>query len=141
MPYAREKFTDPASVIAPYVWQINHSDEEDNNRQRNFERSAHTSGVGFVRQQGDDSPLVFRFTGTILHLNQIQQMLLYFETSKSRTIHFRDFEGHVHEVMITVFNYNRHRTVSNPRDPQILLHYYTYTIEMEVINYLGEDFS
>jgi hypothetical protein len=141
MAYVRDKFIDPTGTYPPYVWQVNHAEEEDTQRQRSIERTAVTSGVGFVRQQGEDSPLIFRWTGTILHLNQIQQMLLYYSLCSTQTIHLRDFEGHKYEVLITSFNYKRRRTVRNPRDTSIPLHFYEYTIEIEALNYLGEDFS
>jgi hypothetical protein len=141
MAYAREKFIDPAAILPDYVWQVNHSDEDDTQLQRDWERTATTAGTGFVRQQGPRSPQTFRFNGTILHLNQFQQMYAYFLACDTRTIYFRDFEGHKYEVLIRAFNYKRQRTVRNPRDTSIPLHFWTYTIEMEVIQYLGDDFS
>lgn len=141
MPYVRNRFIDPAAVVAAYSWEANHTEEEDTQLRRNFEHTATTNGFGLVRQQGDESPLVFKFSGTITRLNQIQKMLLYYQLCRTQSIHFRDFEGHKYEVLITAFNYKRVKTIRNPRDPNILLHYYTYSIEIEAMNFLGDDFS
>jgi len=133
MAYVRERFRDAAGVLADYEFQVNHSEEEGFDFRRNLERTTTTSGVGFVRQQGDDSPALLRFTGTILHQNQYNQMAAYYIASQTRTIFFRDFTGTEYEVMITAWNPVRKRTLKNPRDQSINLHYFSYTLEMEVI--------
>lgn len=141
MAYVRDRFIDPTGVLATYDWQVNHSDEEDSEFRRNLERTSTTSGVGFVRQQGEDSPILIRWTGTALHKNQMATMIDYYNACKTRTIHLRDFEGYKYEVIVTDLNYKRVRTLRNPRDPSIPLHYYTYSINFEVINFLGVDMS
>lgn len=133
MAYVRVRFQDPAAVLADYIWQVNYSDEEANERRRNIERTSPTSGVGFVRQQGEDSPETFRFAGTILHQAQFVAMNNYYDACRTRTIKFRDFTDVTYDVLITSFSTKRRRTAKNPRDPSIPLHFWEYTIEMEVL--------
>jgi hypothetical protein len=141
MSYVRDKFIDPAGMLGTYSWQVNHSTEEANDRRRNIERSSPTAGVGFVRQQGEDSPNLLRYSGTILHQNQYDVFASYYDACRTRTIYFRDFTGAKSEVIVTDWSVQRVPTAHNPRDPSIPLHYYKYTIEMEVIRDLGSDFS
>lgn len=134
MAYVRAKFHDAASILGDYEWQIMWDEEEGRERIRNLERTAVTSGVGFVRQQGEDSPELFRFSGTALHQNQIDKMNDYYDACETRTIFFTDFDDTTHEVLITKFNPKRVRTLKNPRDSSIPLHYWTYEIEMEKVD-------
>lgn len=131
---AREQFRDPFGVVAAYSFQVNHSDEDAQEKKRNIETTAPTTGVGFVRQQGDASPEVLRYSGTILHKAQKDAMDAYYALCDTQTIFFRDFTGEEREVMITNFNPVRKRAAANPQDPvNAPLHYWTYTIEMQVI--------
>jgi len=132
--YTRAKFHDAASLLADYTWQIMWDEEEGSDFTRNIERTAVTSSVGFVRQQGEDSPQLFRFSGKFLHANQYTQMKAYFDACRTRTIFFTDFDGDTHEVLITKFNPKRRRTIHNPRDSSINLHFYEYQIEMEKVD-------
>lgn len=134
MAYVRARFRDPAAVLADYTWEVMWNEEEGSGRARNVERTAVTSGVGFVRQQGEDSPELFRFSGTILKQNQYDKMLAYYEASRLRTIKFLDFTNVEHEVLITKFDTRRRRTLKNPRDSSINLHFWEYTIEMEKVD-------
>lgn len=136
MAYGRNVFRAPSGALAPYAWQVNHSDEEEVGRRRNIETTAPTSNVGLVMQQGSDGPMILRFTGTILHASQFAAMRAYFNLSRTETIIFTDFAGDSYEVVITAFNPTRKRTLRNPRDVSIHLHYWTYTIELTVVRVL-----
>lgn len=131
MAYVRARFRDAAAILGEYEWQIMWDEEEGEELTRNLERTAVTSGVGFVRQQGADSPQLFRFSGKILEQNQYDKMKAYYEASRLRTVFFRDFTGTEYEVLITKFNPKRRRTLHNPRDTSIPLHFWEYEIEME----------
>lgn len=133
MAYVRERFRDAAGLLATYEFQVNHSEEEGQDRRRSIERTAVTSGVGYVRQQGTDSPTTLKYTGTILHQNQYNLMAAYYEACRTRTIFFRDFTNTEYEVLITAWDPVRKRTLKNPRDSTINLHFWTYSIEMEVV--------
>ena len=133
MAYFRTRFRDGAAVLATYEWQIMHDEEQGSDLRRNVERTAVTSGVGFVRQQGEDSPQLLRFNGTILHSAQLAAMRDYYDACRTRTIFFRDIDGTEYEVLITSFNPQRRRTIKNPRDSAINLHFWDYEIEMEIV--------
>lgn len=133
MSYVRATFKDPKGDLDDYTWQVMWTEEEGRDRRRNIERTALTAGVGFVRQQGEDSPETFKLTGTILHAAQKTAMDNYYAASRTRTIRFLDFENNEYEVLFTAWNAGRKRTLHNPRDPSIPLHYWTYTAELEVV--------
>jgi hypothetical protein len=133
MAYVRAQFRDAAAILPPYQMQIMWNEEEGLDLRRNYERTTVTSGVGFVRQQGEDSPSLLRFRGTILHSTQMFWMTAYYQASRDRTIFFRDFGGSEYEVLFTAFNPQRVRTLHNPRDSTIPLHYWTYDMELEVV--------
>lgn len=133
MAYVRMKFKDPAAVLADYTWEVMHTEEESNERRRNVERTAPTSGVGFVRQQGQASPRVLRYTGVILTAAQKTAFDAYYDACETRTIRLLDFDNTEYEVLITSFDPKRERTLRNPRDSSIPLHFWRYTIELEVI--------
>jgi hypothetical protein len=133
----REQFRDSLSSAAgglpTYQWEINHSEESANEQTRSIEDTANTAGTGYVRQQGTTSPEIRRWSGTILTKTQYDAMQDYYAACSSRTIFLTDFTGEEREVVITSFNPTRKRTVRNPRDASIPLHYWTYEITMEVI--------
>jgi hypothetical protein len=133
----RNRFTNPADGSS-YDWPINHDNEEANEQRRNIERTAPTAGVGFVRQQGEDSPLVLRYSGVILTQAHHDEMQAWYTLSKSQSVHFRDFAGNVFEVLIVAFTPTRVRTVANPRggttNPH---HFWRYQIEMEVLQIIS----
>jgi hypothetical protein len=138
---ARNIFNDrslPAAPLTdphpnPYPWPINHSDEDEVGRDRNITLEANTGNVGLVKQQGELTPLTFRYSGTILTRAQLSQMLFWFTKCETHSIDFTDFAGDSYEVLITSFKPTRHRTLRNPRDPGAPLWYWTYTIEMMVL--------
>lgn len=127
----RNRFTDPTTGET-YDWQINHDTEEEGGRQRDITLSGNTSGVGLVRQQGAQAPITLRYGGAILHLAQFEAMWHFFQLCESRTIFFRDFYGDEYEVTITAFSPTRQRG-RNFADPAIPLHFWHYTIEMQVM--------
>lgn len=131
----RNRFTDRLTGET-YDWHINHAEESGGGRQREITHSSNTSGLGLVRQQGAQQPLKFTFTGSILHLAQHEAMWHFFELCQSRTIFFRDFYGDEYEVVITNFEPTRTRG-RNPQDPSVPLHYWKYTIEMEVLQVIS----
>jgi hypothetical protein len=89
-----------------------------------------------VRQQGAQQPLTAQLSGTILHLAQFEQFWAWFGICDYRTIFFRDFYGDEYEVVITNFDPQRLRG-RNPQDPSIPLHYWKYTMEMEVLQVIS----
>lgn len=134
MPRIAERFRDPLGVVPNYEFHINHSDEDAQEKKRNIETTAPTTGVGFVRQQGAASPETLRYSGTILHKAQKDAMDAWFDLCENQTVFFRDFTGREMEVEILSFNPVRKRAAGNPQDPvNAPLHYWTYTLEMQVI--------
>lgn len=138
MAYGRCKFIDPApGGLGAYNWQVNYDTEESFGKRRNIERTASTGGIGTVRQQGVDEPLTIRVTGVILHAAQHQKMIDYFSVCKHRSIIYEDFEGYQAEVLIVEFKPLRKRTMRNPRDPSIRLHYFEYSLELDVLRVIS----
>jgi hypothetical protein len=130
----RCRFTNPANGSF-YDFEINPDGMEPLEQQRNVERTAPTSGVGFVRQQGSDSPAILTYTGKILSQDQRDQMQVYYNLSAGQTIHFRDWTGNVFQVLVTTFNPKRERTAKNPRGgTEAATHYWSYTLSLEVIS-------
>lgn len=132
----RNRFTNPATGEF-YEWAVNHSTEDQFGRQREVTNVPTTGGAVRVLQQGDEGPLVLSLTGTILHSDQFAQMRAFFDLARQQTIYFDDFAGDSYEVIITGFQPTRQRTVRNPRDPSIPYHYWTYTINMQVVRVLA----
>jgi hypothetical protein len=133
----RERFRDaadamPPGVPNPYSFQINHTDEEAIDQTRNLTRQAVTTGPTFVLQQGESSPRVLRYTGTILDPAQLDAMQAYYNACATRTVFFRDVHDVEYEVLITRFAPQRMRTLRNPRQID-LLWFWRYTLEMEII--------
>lgn len=135
MAYGRNIFRDPAGNRPDYPWHINHSEEETFGKRRNVESTAPTAGVGLIVQQGADSPMVIKVSGTILHAAQHRQMVEWMALSRTQTVTFIDFAGDAYEVLLTAFEPTRHRAALNPRDPSIPLHFWRYTLEMQVLNF------
>lgn len=136
----QNRFENPANGQV-YDWQVNHSEEEEFGRSRAITRAATTSGVGMVRQQGEDGPLVLKLRGKILHRAQYQEMWRWFQLSRTQTIWFLDFDANRYEVQITAFTPKRVRKLANHgRDAaNTPWHYWEYGMEMEVINVLWGD--
>lgn len=129
----KERFRDSAGVLPDYEWEINHSDEDSQQTIINLERTAPTTGVGFVRQQGQMSPRTLNFSGSILTQSQFDWMTLYALACSTRTIFFRDVSGVEYEVLITNFSPKRQRVAWNSREPGLLWKW-SYQISMEIIS-------
>jgi hypothetical protein len=136
MAYGRDTFHNPATGET-YAWPINHSDEQEFGKTRQVASGAPTGHTGLTFQQGADEPMELLLEGTILHRSQHQQMIRWWAICAGQSIYFTDFAGDAYEVIITDFNPVRKRTLHNPRDPSIRLHYWTYTIRMQVIGILA----
>lgn len=128
----RERLRDAASILATYDFDINHREEQGTGLNRNVTRTAPTSGVGFVRQQGAGNPAIFRFSGTILKQAHYAAIRAYYDACESRTVFFKDYTGTEYEVLITGFDTTRVAVAKNPREPG-LMHIWKYTLEMEVV--------
>lgn len=128
--------------IGDYLWPINHSSEDESGATLALTRTAPVSGIGFVRQVGDPSPLVRRLKGTILERSQYQKFWDYFflcmglGPGPQRSVHFIDQLGSRFEVLITGYNPVYTRTSSNPRGatPDERLVYWNYDLSLEVLN-------
>jgi hypothetical protein len=130
----RNIFRDPNSVLSDYSWQMNHSQEEDQGKSRQIEKTANTANTGFIRQQSDSDGLVLHYSGTILHKAQLQQMVAWYNLCDSQTIFFTDFAGDQYEIIITDFKATRHPTIRNPRDyTNAPLWYWKFDISMDVV--------
>lgn len=137
MPRVAWRFTNPANA-ATYDLAINPSEEEPFGKTRNVEHSAPTGLTGLVRQQGDDTPLVLKASGTILTKAQLTTMIAWFQLCRSQTIYLRDHAQDSFEGIITSFLPTRKRTIRNPRDPANAPEWYwTYTLEFEVVRILA----
>jgi hypothetical protein len=132
----RQRFRDAAGLMGPvdnpYSFQINHSDEEAIDQTRSVTRTAVTTGPQFVIQQGEPSPRILRYNGTILDLKQLDAFQAYYNACATRTIFFLDVQGIEYEVLIQRFAPQRKRTLRNPREPT-LMWYWSYNLEMEII--------
>lgn len=136
------QFVDPAGLLPGYPWAINHDTESEAGKSRNIDHGGNTGATGLVRQQGDDDPLVFQFSGTMMTELQVITTLQYFQACRSRTIVFTDFSGDSYEVLITSFKPTRQRVVKNPRDlTNAPLHIWKYQISMEVISILSGPYA
>lgn len=132
----RNRFTNPATG-AYYDWHINHDAEEAEGRTRNVEYTARTGNVGLVHQQGDDAPLVLKYSGKILQAAQLASMIAYYNLCSTQTVIFTDAYGDSYEVIITAFQPRRLRAVKNPRDATNPTRYWEYSIEMSVLRVIA----
>lgn len=131
------QFQDPAGVRTTYDWVVNHSEEEEFGKERNIEHSAPTGGVGLVRQQGADAPMVLELRGVIFHEAQYQEFWAWWKLSRTQTIYFHDFAGDSYEVVFTSFKPTRHRTIRNPKDYSNAPYWFwRYTMRLEVVRFI-----
>lgn len=136
-PAQRNKFIDPAGNRTTYNWSINHSEEDEFGKVRNIEHAANTANTGLVKQQSDDSPMLIRVRGVVLHKAQIEEMIAWWDLSETQTIYFEDFTEDSYEVIITAFRPTRHRTIKNPRDyANAPYWFWRYEMEMEVVRFI-----
>lgn len=127
----RNRFINPVTA-GVYLWDINHTEEEEGGMARNIDHTAPTSGLGLVRQQGEEGPMEIKLIGTILKESQFDAFQDYYQLSRSQTFYFRDFNDDEYEVVMTAFRPTRKRTLRNSRAPG-KLHYWTYTMTLEVL--------
>lgn len=130
-----------AGGLGTYDWALNHDAEEGFGATQQLERTAPTSGVGFVRQIGDPSPLTRTLRGSILARAQLQKFWAYYNVTAGksgtrRTIRFRDPLGGIFEVLVTSFVPVMERVAMNRRgttaDEKLVK--WTYTLTLEVVN-------
>lgn len=137
---AQERLRDGAGILATYLWDINHSAEQAQSNSVNLTRTAVTTGVGYVRQQGSPTPAEHHWTGTILRQSQYDAMLAYYQAcagagTPSRTVFLLDYTGVENEILITSFAPTRTYTAGNPRGVGAMgkLTYWTYDFVFEII--------
>ena len=133
----RNRFVHPNNAADFLEW--GHETEDATEKLRQVERTANTAGVRLVRQQGDDGPLIFRYTGTIMRRADYRKFWYFFMLSRTQTIYFRDFDGNEYEVQIIAFRPTRTRTLRNMRDSSIPHHYWKFAIEIEVLRVISGD--
>lgn len=132
---ARPRFRDSATVnpLATYEWEVGHNEESSGLMTYNLERTAVTTGVGYVRQQGAPTPKTLDFSGSILTQAQYDAMVNYYKACETRTIFYRDVDNTEYEVLITSFNPTRIRVAFNSRSPGLLWKW-KYQITMEILS-------
>ena len=131
------KFTDPKTAKS-YEWVLNHDEEQPAGKRRNISHGANTEQTGLVKHQGDDSPLVLKYSGTILTEAMLREMWAWWQLCRTQTINFRDFAGDEYEVLFSYFDPRRLRAVRNPKDPvNAEQHYWEYDIELEVVRIIS----
>lgn len=134
----RNIFKDPAGVQPDFAWPFNHSEESEGGKTRNIAYGANTANTGFVRQQSDDRPIGFGFSGAILERSHLEQMIAWYALCDSQTIYFEDFAGDEYEVIISSFKPTRLRTIRNPRDlANAPYWYWRYEITLDVVRVIS----
>jgi hypothetical protein len=134
------QFVDPANRLAPFVWPINHNEEQAVNKSRQMSDGASTDNVGLIPQQGAPTPMVLQWKGSILTKAHLDAMLQWWELCETQTIYVQDFSSAIYEVLITDFDPQRVAVVRNPRDPaNAPTWYWTYTLTMRVLQVLSGD--
>lgn len=137
MAVVKNKFTDPATGT-DYVWLINHSEEDPMEKRRDITRSGKTALTGLTRIQGEESPMVLRLKGTILHASQNQMFWDLWEKCADQTLYFTDFNGEQFEVLITGYVPTRTRVLRNVNDVANMPHHIIkYELELEVIRFIS----
>lgn len=147
MAYTRVKLIDPSYGIVgnlgTYDWDVNYDEENTFGRTRNIDATQNTGATDFIFQQGADEPMVISVSGKALTKMQHAKFCAFYSRSQYQTMIFEDFEGAQFEVMITSYQPKRVRAARNPRGQAggAGLHYYTYTLEMMVLNVLSGDWT
>lgn len=127
------RFTDPYNAYY-YDWQVNHNDEGEFGKDRNITESAPTGTIGLIKQQGEQAPLVLELKGKILHKNQHNNFIYFWQICDEHSIYFRDFAGNDFEVLITAFKPIRKPCARNLADiANMELFTIDYTLRMEVL--------
>lgn len=147
MAYTRVKLIDPAygvvGNLGTYEFDVNYDDEGEMGARRDIQAFANTSGDGYIIQQGQDSPMTISVTGKILKPSQHRKFIAFYKRSKIQSMVFEDFEGFQYEVLISAYVPKRLRASANPRGrvEGAGLHYYTYSLEMMVLNVISGDWT
>lgn len=131
------RFIDPRTAFT-YDWPVNHETEETFGRDRQITNGANTGNVGVLPVQGDMQPFTLALTGKLRTQDQRNQMWAWFQLCQSQTIHFRDVEGSVFEVIITSFNPTRVRVMRNLNDiVNAETWIWNFTIRMQVLRFVS----
>lgn len=142
MPYGRVQLLDPApGGLGAYAWQVNYSEENEFGQARGYTTTQSADGTSMIVQQAGEEAMTLSLSGTILSRAQHQKFVQYFHRGRWQTLLFTDFEGFQYEVLMKSYKPLRKRTLSNPRDPSIRLHYYTYTLELLVVRVATGDWT
>jgi hypothetical protein len=133
---ARDKFRDGMEGgLGEYEWDVGHETEDPQAKTGNLERTALTTGEGFVRQQGAPTPTVFKLGGWIVEKAQKEKMEAFYNACQgigtpARTIFWTDIENGEHEVLITEFSPQR---VIGRAGATGLGYVWKYSITLEII--------
>jgi hypothetical protein len=130
------RFTNP-STGTTYDWPINHTTEEQFGLIRNYERTAPTAGVGFVRQEGDPTPLTLKMSGTILTVAQDSAFVTWFNLGRTHSLYFRDWTGAEYEVLFVSYQPQRVRVDWNHKDPAMRTYIIRWDMELEVLRVIS----
>lgn len=142
MPYGRVQLFDPApGGIGAYAWKVNYSEENEFGESRAYTTGQSADGTALLVQQAGEEPMTISLTGTILERAQHRKFVEFFHRGRLQTLIFTDFEGFQYEVLMKAYKPLRKRTLSNPRDTSIRLHYYTYTMELLVVRVATGDWT
>lgn len=133
-------FVDPAGVIGPYSWYINHTEESEVQLSRQMADGAPVADIGLMPQQGVEYPLVFQWKGTIFRQADKDAMDGWFGLCQSQSIFLTDFTGSSYEVIITDWNVQRVGVANNMRGGHIPW-LWKYTINIRVLAVLSGDWS
>ncbi len=119
-----------------YELPVGHETEDPVGHTENYERTAVTSGVGFVRQQGAPAPTVYKVKGWAPK-DQIEELEAFYNASAgigtpARTLFWRDISGTVFEVIITAFDPERKvgRWIGRGEQTNYV---FQYTLTLEVV--------
>lgn len=128
-------FVNPADSVR-YTWPRNHDVEgaEQAGLTRPVERTATTSGVGVVRQQGPAEPMQLVRTGVILTPAHHDHMVAWTKLGQDQTIYYEDAAGDSYEVLVTGFKSAPFSVGRNNLGGTIApQHAWRYTLEMDVV--------
>lgn len=133
--YGRDALIDPApGGLGEYVFVNSHEEEDEFGVTTSIDRTANTAGTGTVIQAGAPTPEPLRITGKIFTYAQRQKLIDFTQKSEVNTLIYRNFYGEEFEVLITGYKDKPNRTLFNGRDAGMRKHYYTYSMEMTVVN-------
>jgi hypothetical protein len=133
---ARNTFYDPVTNQT-YEWHRNHAEEEAGALTRTVTATGTTGLTGMVRTQGERQPFVIKLKGKIVHRDQHQAFLLWFQRCENQTIIFTDFE-----VQITDYEPQRVRRLkASAPDPAMQDYSIDYTLQLDVYRMIAGDMA